>query len=249
VLSPILNNFDIGVFAIILDLYGDKIEDCGKCAKYVINKREKFTEKKWGDIVDYNINLIRKKLEDNLNDKPGIKAIISYLGASNIFRKCKQNNRDLYGVFDAEFENYMAVESKSPMIEEILDAYEVFARNTFGTLAGVKPEQLQLFTSINRWIYWVDAINDYDKDIKSASYNPYVRCNETKNKSQFLESNMLQLISTYEALKQTIDCAYSQCSYPLETEIILENIINHTIRNTTKLILENGSLPKRRRLL
>lgn len=248
-LSSVLNNFDVGIFAVILDLYGNKIENCGKCGKYVTNKKEKFTEKKWGDIVDYNINLVRKKLEDDLHDKPSLQAIASYLGTSSIFRNCKQNNRDLYDIFDAEFENYMAVETKRPMINEILDAYEVFARNTFGALTGVKPEQLHLFASLNRWIYWIDAINDYDEDIKSGGFNPYVCYNRTVDKPKFLENNMFQLIDTYEAIKETIETAYSQCSYPLENRVILENVINHTVRNTTRLILENGNIPKRRRLL
>ena len=248
-LSPLLNNYDLGVFAIILNLYGDQIEDCGKCGKYVTDRRAKFTEKKWGNIVDYNINLIRKKIEDDLNDKPGLTVLASYLGASGIFNQCKKNDRYMFDVFDGEFKNFMIIESKNPGMNEILDAYENFARNTFGVLDNVQPEQLNLFASVNRWIYWIDAVHDYDEDIKSRSYNPYIHDCGAKNKAHFLENNMLQLISDYETHKKAIDSAYSKCEYPRENRIILENIICHTIKNTTNLILENGSVTKRRRLL
>ena len=247
--STLFNNFDLGVFAIILNLYGDKIEDCGKCGKNVQNKKEKFTEKKWCDIVDFNINLMRKKLEDDLQDNPKAKIRISYLGAVDIFRKCKQKNGNLYQVFDEEFKDFLAIESRKPKMNEALDAYEIFARNTFGAIDCVQPEQLNLFTSLNRWVYWIDAIDDYDQDIKNGSYNPYVYYNSEKTKTQFLENNMLHLLKSYETHKQAIMSAYAKCAYPADSCIILENIINHTIRKTTKLILENGSLPKRRKLL
>lgn len=248
-LAPALNNFDIGTFAIILDLYGDKIENCGKCGKYIANRREKFTTKKWAEIVDYNVNLVRKKIEDDLTDKAGVQATSVHLATKHIFNKCKRNSRDLYTLFDTEFDKYMIVESEKPQINEMLHSYEEFARNTFGALDRVKSEQVELFVAMNRWIYWIDAIDDYDEDLRSGSFNPYVCYRNSDSKSQFLKDHMLQLIDMYESLKESIEIAYSRCFYPPENKVILENIINHTIRNTTKLILENRSLPKRRRLL
>ena len=233
-ISILFNNYDLGVFSIILDLYGDKIEDCGRCGKYVRNKREKFSEKKWGYLVDYNINLVRKKLEDDLDDNPNFHKRVKSLGAKKIFEKCKQNNHYFYNVFDVEFMKYMAIESSNPNLCVILDAYETFARKTFGVLAYAKKEQINLFASINRWLYWIDAINDYDEDIKYRNYNPFVRHGRSANKPQFLENNMLHLLDAYEEHKQAIVSTYSKCSFSQESSIIIENIIFHSIRNTTK---------------
>jgi len=248
-LSAYFNNYDMGVFAIVLNLYGSQIENCGKCGKYVANRRTKFTKRKWADMVDFNINLIRKKMEDDLHDKSDLKAKALYLGASGVFNRCKKYNPFLYDLFDEEFQAFMLIESKRPEMAEILAAYETFARHTFGVLGGIQPEQLDLFAALNRWIYWIDAVNDIDEDAKSGRYNPLIREYGATNKAQFLDNNMLRLVSDYEIHKMTIEKAYSSCVYPRDNSIILENIIRHTIKITTKLILENGNVPKKRRLL
>jgi hypothetical protein len=247
--SALLNNYDMGVFAIVLNLYGDQIENCGKCGKHVVQRRSKFTERKWGDIVDYNINLVRKKMEDDLHDKSNLKAKGLFVIASGIFKKTRNYNPFLYDLFDEEFDKFLNVETKKPGLDEILDTYDTFARNTFCVLNGVKPAELDFFASLNRWIYWIDAVQDYDEDIKNGSYNPLIREFRSRNKAEMLKNNMSRLLDDYEALRKTINTAYCRIEYPRENRIILENIIQHTIKNTTKLILENGSIPKRRRLL
>ena len=243
-----MNNYDLGVFAIILNLYGENIENCGKCGKYVENKKEKFTKEKWQNIIDFNINLVRKKLEDDIRDKANFYSRIKILGVSKIFRKTQDSNSDFYNLFDTEFNKYLAVEGQKPGLYEILDAYEKFARNTFSAIPEAQPEYTNLFTAINRWIYWIDAIDDYDVDKTQGSYNPFFKKNY-ENKEQFLHNNMLQLLEEYQEIKGNITKAYSLCSYPKQNQIILENIINHTIRNTTRVILENKEIVKKRRLL
>jgi hypothetical protein len=247
--SSLLNNFDMGIFAIVLNLYENDIEDCARCGKKVKNRKEKFTEKKWGDIVDYSINLIRKKIEDDLIDNPNSRTKILYLIAKGIFRRCRRNNQELYDAFDEEYSYFTKAEAQNLNIDEILDAYESFSRNTLTVLGCDQPEQVNLFASLNRWVYWIDAINDYDEDLNNGTYNPYISINESICKSKFLENNMLHLINDYEAHKRNIASKYSKCLYSINNSIIIENVINHTIKNTTKLILENNNLPKRRKLL
>lgn len=185
----------------------------------------------------------------DLRDKPGVKASVSHLAFDGVFRRSRQRNRVLYDIFDCEFESFIAVESRRPQIDKILDAYELFARNTFGALPDVQSAHVDLFAALNRWIYWIDAVHDYDEDIKDRSYNPFVCYSRGGNKSRFLENSMLQLLDSFEVQKHAVTIAYSKCCYPLENRIILENIINHTIPNTTRIILQNGRISKRRRLL
>lgn len=248
ILSTFMNNYDLGIFAIILNLYGEKIETCGKCGKYVENRKEKFTAAKWRNIIDFNINLVRKKLEDDTRDKPNLLSRIKMLGASEIFRKTKKINPDFYYLFDREFEKYLTIEKQKPDLHEILNAYEDFARNTFAAIPEAQQEYTNLFLAINRWIFWIDAIDDYDADKKEGSYNPYFQ-KYYENKDQFLQNNMLELLEEYKEIKRNIIKSYSLCSYPKQNQIILENIINHTIRKTTRVILENKEMGKKRRLL
>jgi predicted hydrocarbon binding protein len=49
---------------------------------------------------------------------------------------------------------------------------------------------------IGRWIYIVDAFDDYDKDRKSGSYNPFVLLYDAEN---FSEDNLISISKMLEA--------------------------------------------------
>jgi len=244
-----LNNFDITFFAIILNLYGEKIEECGQCCKRVKDRKEKFTQKKWTNMVDYNINLVRKKIEDDMIDQPTIESSGKAMLLREVFKKSQKRNPLLYDVFNHEFSIFQNLENSNPLIDEILDGYEVFAKNTITIIGGVCQEHMDLYLAINRWIYWIDAINDFDADLHKKSYNPYIQKGGESNKAQFLQNNTLCLLNSYKSIHQNIINAYNNCTYPNSNRIIIENIIDISIPTTTRTILLNGSIQKRRKLL
>lgn len=248
-LSRLMNNFDITFFAIVLNKYGERIEECGDCCKRVKQRKEKFTDEKWTDMVDFNINLVRKKIEDDLNDQPTLISASKVLLLQEVFTKSKRNNPLLHCTFNKEYSNFQELEKSNPSIDEILDGYETFARNTLAEISGVSLEQMNLYLAINKWIYWIDAVNDFDIDFQKKSYNPYIQKGGEINKTQFLQNRTLYLLDSYNSIHHSIVAAYNRCSYPLSNRIIIENIINCSIPSTTKIILENGSIPRRRRLL
>lgn len=247
--SILFNNYDIAVFGIVLNLYNDHIAECGNCGKRIHNKSQKFSAKKWSDIVDYNVNLVRKKIDDDISDQKNPKTALLKLASYPIFVQCKQMNAALYSLFEEEYDRYIKVEQQKPPFSEIVNAYERFVKNTFAGLAFVKSPHLELLVSLNRWIYWIDAVNDFDEDSRNSCYNPYVIHSGQLTKLDFLRNLKEGLLDDYELLIGGIRQAYANCGYPRKNRIILENIIGDTIPKVTNVILSNGALEKRRKLL
>ena len=44
-----------------------------------------------------------------------------------------------------------------------------------------------LFYAVGKWIYLIDALDDYDKDKKKGAYNPFVLCYGEESKTALLE--------------------------------------------------------------
>jgi hypothetical protein len=247
--SRFLNNFDIAIFAIIFNIYGENIENCGQCCKRVEHRKEKFSQEKWKYVVDFNINLVRKKIEDDLIDQPTPKSVARYLSLQGVFLKARKKNSMLYDTFNKEYFSFHQLEKSNPPINDILNGYEIFSKNILAATNGIKDEQINLYLALNKWIYWIDSVNDFDADIEKGSYNPYVRDEGLNNKAHFLGNNIFGLIELYKSIHYNIISSYNKCTYPIANRIIIENIINYSIPNTTRTILENGSIPKRRKLL
>ena len=47
-----------------------------------------------------------------------------------------------------------------------------------------------LFYAVGKWIYLIDALDDYDKDKKKGAYNPFVICYNAESKEKLLCSNV-----------------------------------------------------------
>ena len=46
-----------------------------------------------------------------------------------------------------------------------------------------------LFYGIGKWVYLIDALDDYDKDVKKKNYNPFLRAFGQPSRAQMLEKN------------------------------------------------------------
>lgn len=248
-IATLLNNYDIGVFAIVLNVYNDRILECGNCGKRITKKKEKFSAPKWAELVDLNINLVRKKMDDDIKDHLSGITILRKLPFLNIFNRCKKNNPDQFSVFNSEYEKFNRFESEKLNLIDILECYENFVRNSFGTLSYINLDHLELLVALNRWIYWIDAIEDYDKDKINQNYNPLHQGNSTVDKTEFLLDNIDRLTEFGEELEFSIIDAYGKCSYPRKSKIILDNIIKETVPQTTMKVLHKQPLEKKRRLL
>ncbi len=247
--SIFLNNYDLAIFAIILNIYNDHISDCGNCGKRIENKKEKFSSTKWLELVDFNVNLVRKKLDDDFLDHPTTKAIIFKATTFPIFLQSKHKNSDLYSTFDKEYAIFRKTEEQKPDLEEMIKAYDIFIYNTFSRISYAKSPHIELLIALNRWIFCIDAVDDFDDDLKYACYNPYVTYSGTSSKIEFLANYKYNLSEEYNDLHSGILDAYRKCSYPRKNRIILDNIIYQTLPKVTSVILNNGKLDKKRRLL
>ena len=251
-LSISLNNYDIAFIAICLGICEDTVENCGKCGKHVGDRKKKFSDKPWSELADYNINLIRKKLDDNVLDNKSISSIIMRKLGNGIFNKCKKRNPKLYKSFDESFEKFLKLEKSDASVNMMMDGNAEFIEYTILQIFKPTTEQLLFLKSIMRWLYWIDAVNDYEDDLKNKNFNPLVQ-NKARDTSQelFLEYNMTELVNSYLKLKEQINYAYSMCasSYSADSRVIIENMINYTIKEVSKKILKNQPLEKKGRLL
>ena len=251
-ISMLLNNYDVAFITICLGISGDDVEDCGKCGKYICNRKEKFNSNPWSDLADYNINLIRKKLDDDILDNKSLSATTKKKLGSWIFSKCKKSNINLYNAFDIAFDKFLELEKSNADIETMMDGSADFIAHTVLQIYKPAAEQLAFLKSIMRWLYWIDAVNDYEDDLKNNSFNPLARNKDRDTRQDlFLEYNMTELVNSYLSIKEQINNAYSACAgyYSPDSRIIIENMINYTLGDISKRILSNQPLKKKGRLL
>ena len=204
-LSRLTLSYDITFFALLREmLSGTKVEFVKKrCVRHPIKKIETVqinSELEYSACV--GAQLAFGKIVDNVNDEKGIKRLAART-CQVIFGKMDMRSFDMIPSIAGFISQKLDVISQieDDRIASIDAPAEVFGDLMAGLLSYELEGEKKLIAEkigkrIGRWIYIVDAFDDYDSDRESGSYNPFVELYEGKD---FTEDDLVSISKMLEA--------------------------------------------------
>lgn len=154
------------------------------------------------------------KLEDNVSDDSGVKKYASLIGSKAI-SKAKDHAVSTLNSMHFPTQKVISQMESQTEVEASKPNFESAAAPTaqaFGTIMGhhaVAYQRLDLQSaltdlghSLGRLVYWRDAIDDYEKDKKSGSFNPLTYLSP-KVLGNLAKEELQRLKSTSEAISWT----------------------------------------------
>lgn len=191
------------------------------------------------DAIDYAADVMvilayHKMLDDWRDDRSPL-ALAGKTALSSSYRKLKKRHPAVCSGVEEGLSKLSALEqdqsgSLDRTCEAFADIMEVlftgYDRLDFGKNAGPKRALTHLARNLGRWIYAVDALDDYEKDCRDGSYNPLIyRKNNLEGIGDLLYNYLAEISNAYDLLDLK------------QNRGIVENIIFMGIRRRTDLIL------------
>ena len=174
-----LLNFDFTLLAILLS--EGKTPECRncRCIAHPCKAHCTMDETDALDLAaDRSMILFWWQLQDHIADH-GLLRGIPYRALSLIYRRTYRRARDYAPDFDAQVQRHLndLAEKEHACCASIDEAAEPFAALMADIADCVEDATKrrilrQLFYHLGRWIYLVDAADDYEKDAKEDCYNP-----------------------------------------------------------------------------
>ncbi len=96
-----------------------------------------------------------------------------------------------------------------------------------------------LFYGIGKWIYLIDALDDYDKDVKKGAYNPFILAYGEKNKCELIAKYGEDLRFIFGTLFSEIHERLGQVEMHFNRDLT-DNVLLRGLPATTKKILQTG---------
>ncbi len=170
--------YDIAFFSALLhNIAGEDISvEPQHCFEHAIKKRPiAVADEMSKKLGAFNTMLAYLKLDDDVRDGAGGRFKRSF------FKKGYKRARKSYPALGDILTEYMRAQGETEekntasldmAAEPTAQMLSAFSRDMLGDKA---TESVQtLFYSIGKWVYLIDALDDYDKDVKTKSYNPFV---------------------------------------------------------------------------
>ena len=174
--------------------------------------------------------LTTKKINDNINDEKGMKRLSAKV-CRVLFGKMRRRSAALLPQVDTfvaklleklkkvENEKTKSVDIPADIFGELM-SYLL----SYGFEAEKKLVAEKIGHRIGRWVYMVDAIDDYSKDRKNGNYNPFV---ELYGGADFDEDNLISITYMLEGELASADAAFDllDTDGDINRREILKNIL------------------------
>ena len=174
-----LLNFDFTFLAILLSLGTAATRSCRRCVAHPCKGCGAMDASAALDAAaDHSVVLAWWQIQDHIADY-GFFAGLKYRLAALFVRSAYRKARGLVPAFDAAVQRHLRdlSERENERCASLDAAAEPFAA-LLAEIAAVEPDETkrrifeQIFYHLGRWIYLIDAADDFRQDAKNGNYNP-----------------------------------------------------------------------------
>ena len=174
-----LLNFDFTFLAILLSLGTAATRSCRRCVAHPCKGCGAMDASAALDAAaDHSVVLAWWQIQDHIADH-GFFAGLKYRLAALFVRSAYRKARGLVPAFDAAVQRHLRdlSERENERCASLDAAAEPFAA-LLAEIAAVEPDETkrrifeQIFYHLGRWIYLIDAADDFRQDAKNGNYNP-----------------------------------------------------------------------------
>ncbi len=236
-------NYDLTFLSLLLhNLMGIDVKvEKQRCIVHQIKKRpvavpDKLTER----VAALNVILAYYKLNDDVLDNNKGKLKRSFFNSS--YKKAKKNEPNLDKIVSARYKELLNYEKKSvDSIDLVADPFGKMMQEIVELLLGdiSCEEVLDLAYGIGKWIYLIDALDDFDKDKKKKNYNVFsLAYPDVESKEQLLKEKNQDLTCVFGAVLSNIAENARKLEYKFNHDLI-DNILFRGLFLQTKNIMEN----------
>ncbi len=248
-----LLNFDFTLLAVLLSLGTPTTSRCQRCVAHPCRGCDAMNASPALDAAaDRSVVLAWWQLQDHIADH-GVWKSIPYRLAALLYRGAYRKARALVPDFDAAVQRHLREldERERARCASLDAAAEPFAA-LLSEIASAEPDETrrrifaQLFYHLGRWIYLIDAADDFKADAKSGNYNP-LRCRYE------IEGDTLP-DEVKSALGETLDASIRQMAgaYALlnagEWTAVLDSIFYDSLYGIGKAVLSGVYRKQKRRI-
>ena len=245
--------YDIAFFsALIHNLTGEDVEiKRQRCVTHWIKSRPMV--KKGDRLTDLsaavNVELAYYKVKDDILDGNGGRGKLLLFRRSH--KRVTKKHPEISGIIERNYNELFNLEKQkcqsldmvsepfSNMMVELSD-YALSEKSTSGTK--------DLFYFLGKWIYLIDALDDYEKDVKEGNYNPlYYAYGQLATVKELFEKHGKEISFAFSDIFASMKGAMANCKFYFNHDLI-DNIILRGIPAVTLKVLKKGTEKNERKI-
>lgn len=238
-----LLNYDLTFFSVLAHNLTDTDLNVEKqrCILHTVVKRPVAVPDALTDrIAALNVILARYKLNDNVIDTGKGRVKRSFFAGA--YKKAKKAEPLMDEIVKKRYDELLRLE------KEKCDSPDM-AADPFGQMMAELSDEIlktyadddtrALFYSLGKWIYLIDAFDDFDKDVKKGAFNVFKNAyRDCSDKEELKSKHGRDVVIVFGAIISEIAELSRRLNYKFNHDLT-DNVLLNGIREQTKKIMEN----------
>ncbi|MBE7087376.1 MAG: hypothetical protein E7369_03655 [Clostridiales bacterium] len=204
--------------------------------KQPMAKSDPLTER----IARLNVILAYHKCNDDVTDSNKGRIKRSFIKSA--YKKAKKSEPILDDIVNRMYKSLLKYESEnSDSIDMVADPFGLMMQEVFEEIFKEKATEplLSLAYSMGKWIYLIDALDDFDKDKKKKNFNVFINLYKDVNTKQELTTKYRNdLERLFGVVLSNIVQNAKSLEYKFNHDLI-DNVLYKGLIAQTKMIMEN----------
>lgn len=236
-------NYDLTFLSILLhNVLGQDVKiEKQRCVIHTIRKRPvALSDELSKRIGALNVILAYHKLTDDVVDNGKGKIKRSFFKSA--YKKAQAKEPILDQIVKNRYQELLQLEKQnSASIDRVADPFGMMMQDIVEHIAGDKcvAQLKELSYNLGKWIYLIDALDDFDKDVKNKNFNVFKNVyKEINDKQTLLLQKQQEILIIFSSVLSYIAQLAQQLEYKFNHDL-LDNVLLRGLRFQTKQILEN----------
>ncbi len=186
-----------------------------------------------------NVILAYFKIVDDINDNG--RGRFAKLFLNKAFKKAKKHEPELERIVRENYAELSQLEKEGESsIDKIADPFANLLAQLSDELLGDKKTQdsYQFFYNFGKWIYLIDALDDYDKDVKKGNYNPFYVAYKAQSFNDLKKENGEEISFIMSATLAGIEQSFNGLKFAFNADLIRNVSLRGTVETTKKVLLK-----------
>lgn len=200
--------------------------------KQPIAKTDPLTE----ELGAVNTALAYYKLSDDIRD--GGKGKFKRLFLKKGFRRAREKYPDLVAIFEGYMAEQQAAEVKGASPDSAAEpSAQMMKRLTDRLLRDKATEATgEMFWYLGKWIYLIDALDDYDRDVPKGQFNPFFESYGAADRGTLMAEHGEEVRFLFDTLFYGMREQLAKVVFPFNRDLV-DNVILRGIPSETERVL------------
>lgn len=202
-------------------------------------KKQQFLSEKWRKVAAINILLTAGQLRDNVEDDNSLTAKIFFWIFAKEIKKAKESYPEVFSIISTGYDKMLAAEKAGESVTMISSEFSLLMENVYRSIrfdsCDTCEDIVVYIRAVAGWLYFIDQLDDYDKDVKKGRLNPLIKSGVTGG--EYIDKHFHELLGLIRHYYHDIRNASAKLSESCIEDELLQNILISTIPSMTDKVL------------